>query len=435
MRNLNIKISLPFAHCSLPIAHCPLSIANYSLHFANSLLLIALCLLLIVSCSEKKKEAHVEHVEKSDVYYSCSMHPQVMESKPGNCPICGMPLTAVKKSKVEADELQLSDQQIQLGNISVDTIRTGNIGSQTVLTAVLNFDQTKTSAISSRVMGRVERLYFKNIGDYIRKGDRLYDLYSEELNNAKEEYILALKSQKSFVGNNAVDFNSLLQSGRNKLTLWGMSNAQINQLAKSGKASTTTTYYSNASGYITVLDVRQGDYVMEGGTIVQLADLSSIWAEAQVFTSQFSQFKQNTSVIVRIPELGDEAINGTISFVNPEIVTESRINLIRVSIPNKGSKLKPGMAAYVYLNGTKSSSFTLPVDAVIRDSKGATVWIKTGKNTFKNKMVEIGAEANSRIEIRSGLQAGNLVVITGAYLLNSEYIFKKGTNPMEEMKM
>ena len=387
------------------------------------------------ACSDKKHEVHAENVEKSDVYYSCSMHPQVMESKPGKCPICQMPLTAVKKSTVAADELQLSDQQIQLGNISVDTIRSGNIGSQTVLTAVLNFDQTKTSAISSRVMGRVERLYFKNVGDYICKGDRLYDLYSEELNNAKEEYLLALQSRKSFTGNNAIDFNTLLQSGRNKLTLWGMSNAQINQLGQSGKVSTTTSFYSNVNGYITILDVRQGDYVMEGGTIVQLANLSTIWAEAQVFSSHFSQLQQNASVTVRIPELGDEAINGTISFVNPEIVPQSRINLIRVSIPNKNNKLKPGMAAYVYVNGSKNSSFTLPVDAVIRDSKGATVWIKTGKNTFKNKMVTVGAEANSRIEIRSGLTADDVVVITGAYLLNSEFIFKKGTNPMEGMKM
>ncbi len=387
------------------------------------------------ACSEKKQDPHAGHVETSDVYYSCSMHPQVMESKPGNCPICGMPLTAVKKSKVEADELELSDQQIQLGNINVDTIRAENIGSQTVLTAVLNFDETKTSAISSRVMGRVERLYFKNIGDYIRKGERLYDLYSEELNNAKEEYLLALQSQKSFTADNAIDFNSLLQSGKNKLTLWGMSNSQINQLARSGKAPSTTPFYSNANGYITALDVRQGDYVMEGGTIVRLADLTTIWAEAQVFTSQYSNFQQNDSVVVRIPEFGDEAIPATISFVNPEIVPQSRINLIRVAIPNKNKRLKPGMSAYVYLQGTNNPSVTLPINAVIRDSKGATVWIKTGKNTFKNRMVEVGAEANTQIEIKSGLQPGDLVVITGAYLLNSEYIFKKGTNPMEGMKM
>ena len=390
-------------------------------------------LIFLWACSGKK---HEEHVDNSDVYYTCSMDPQVVEDKPGKCPICKMPLTAAKKSNVQKeDELQLSDQQIQLGNISVDTIRYGNIGSQIVLTAVLNFDQTKTSAIGSRVMGRVEQLYFKNVGDYIRKGDKLYDIYSEELNNAKQEFLLALERQKTFTGNDVIDFNSLVQSARNKLTLWGMSSAQITQLEQEGKANPTTTFYSTGNGYITVLDTRQGDYVMEGGTIVELADLSTLWAEAQVYTSQFSQFQQNSSAIVRIPELGDEAINGSVSFVNPEIVPESRINLIRVSIPNRNNKLKPGMPAYVYLSGSKRSSFTLPVDAVIRDSKGATIWIKTGKNTFKNKMVEVGAVEDSRIEIRGGLLPGDLVVITGAYLLNSEYIFKKGTNPMEGMKM
>ena len=385
-------------------------------------------MVFLCACSGKK---HNAHEESSDVYYTCSMDPQVVESKPGKCPICKMPLTAVKKSIVKnEDEIQLSDQQIQLGNISVDTIRSANIGSQTVLTAVLNFDQTKTSAVSSRVMGRVEKLYFKNIGDYIRQGDKLFDIYSEELNNAKQEYLLAIDRQKMFTGSDVMDFNSLLQSARNKLTLWGMSSAQITKLEQAGKASPTTTFYSTGNGYITVLDVRQGDYVMEGGSIVQLADLSTLWAEAQVYTSQFSQFSQNASVIVRIPELGDEAINGNISFVNPEIVPESRINLIRVSIANRNNKLKPGMPAYVYLSGSKRSSFTLPVDAVIRDAKGATVWIQTGKNTFKNKMVDVGAAEGSSIEIKSGLQPGDLVVITGAYLLNSEYIFKKGANPM-----
>ena len=390
-------------------------------------------LIFLCACSGKK---HEDHVENSDVYYTCSMDPQVVEDKPGKCPICKMPLTAVKKSKAQnEDELQLSDQQIQLGNISVDTIRSGNIGSQTVLTAVLNFDQTKMSAISSRVMGRVELLYFRNVGDYVSKGDKLYNIYSEELNNAKQEYLLALERQKTFTGNDVIDFNSLVQSARNKLTLWGMSSAQITQLEQAGKTTPTTTFYSTYNGYITVLNVQQGDYVMEGGTIVELADLSTLWAEAQVYTSQFSQFQQSASAIVRIPELGDEAINGRISFVNPEIVPESRINLIRVSIPNKNNKLKPGMSAYVYLSGSKRFSLTLPVDAVIRDAKGATVWIKTGQNTFKNKMVEVGAEEGSIIEIRSGLQPGDLVVITGAYLLNSEYIFKKGVNPMEGMKM
>lgn len=385
------------------------------------------------ACSAKNNDGQIEN---SDVYYTCSMDPQVVENKPGNCPICKMPLTAVKKSNLDnKDELQLSDQQIQLGNISVDTIRSGNIGSQNILTAVLNFDQTKTSAISARVMGRVEQLYFKNVGDYIRKGDKIYDIYSEDLNNAKQEYLLALERKKTFAGNDIIDFNALVQSARNKLMLWGMSINQINQLEQAGKANPTTTVYSTGQGYITSLNVRQGDYVMEGGTIVQLAELSTLWAEAQVYTSQFSQFRQNAPVMVRIPELGDLSINGRISFVNPEIVPESRINLIRVTIPNTNQRLKPGMAAYVYIIGSKHTSFTLPVDAVIRDSKGATVWTRTGNNTFKSIMVEVGIEADGRIEIKSGLMPGDLVVITGAYLLNSEYVFKKGTNPMEGHNM
>lgn len=385
-------------------------------------------ILWLQGCKEKPQHA----AQESDVYYTCSMDPQIMETKPGRCPICNMPLTPVKKSSApKKDELQLSDQQIQLGNITVDTVRTGSVGSQTVLTATLNYDQTKTYSVSSRVMGRIERLYFKNTGEYVRKGDRLFDIYSEELNNAKQEYLLALERQKVLAGNAAIDFAALVQSARNKLRLWGMSEAQIAQLTSSGKASFTTTFYSTERGFITALDVSEGDYVMEGGTVVQLADLSRLWAEAQVYATQMSGLHHNATATVRVPGFSDEKIQGKVLLVHPELAPGSRVNLLHVSIPNPGNRYKPGMPAYVYLNGATHSSVTLPVDAVIRESKGAMVWVKTGPNTFQNKMVELGAERDGVIEIKDGLVPGDLVVITGAYLVQSEYTFKKGTNPME----
>ena len=141
-------------------------------------------LIFLTTCTDKKQVEQNEPVAQNDVYYTCSMHPQVIAYKPSNCPICQMPLVVKQSSKLNDDEIQLSEQQIQLGNIKTDTLRSGNMNNQTVLTAVLNFDQTKTSAVSSRVMGRIEVLYFKNIGDYINKGDKLYEIYSEELNNA-----------------------------------------------------------------------------------------------------------------------------------------------------------------------------------------------------------------------------------------------------------
>lgn len=394
-------------------------------------IIVVTTFLLLISCKNKK-----EIPKDPDTYYTCSMDPQVVEHKSGKCPICKMDLTPVKKKNGEGkDELQLSEQQIQLGNIQTDTIRNGTIGDQLVLTATLNFDQMKASSVSSRIMGRIERLYYKNLGDYVKNGSPLYDLYSEELNNAKQEYLLALDKKRTFTNETIIDFDQLILSAKNKLLLWGLSETQINELTTTKKATPITTVYSTARGYITQLDVREGDYVMEGETIVKLADLSTLWAEAQVYTSQLAHINRNSTATVQLPDFANKEIKGRIEFVNPEINPETRINLIRVSIPNTGNQLKPGMPAYVLLKSAQRQLLTLPVDAVIRDGKGATVWIQTGKNTFKSVMVQTGLESDDRIEIKSGLKSGDVVVLTGAYLLHSEYVFKKGADPMAGHKM
>jgi Cu(I)/Ag(I) efflux system membrane fusion protein len=343
------------------------------------ILVIIIGFFLFASCKTKKEE-----VKDSDTYYTCSMDPQVIASKPGNCPICGMHLTKVKKTNAaKSDEIQLSEQQMQLGNILIDTIRDGSIADQIVLTATLNFNQMKSSSVSSRVMGRVERLYFKNIGDYVSKGAALYDIYSEDLNNAKQEYLLALEKRKVFTDEVAIDFDQLLQSAKNKLLLWGMSEAQVSALAKNNRATPTTTFYSTSAGYITTMDIREGDYTMEGGTIVKLADLSTLWAEAQVYTSQLASIDRSSIATVQLPDFDGKEIKGKIEFVNPEINPDTRINLVRVTIPNQGNLLKPGMPAYVLLKSPQRNTLTLPLDAVIRDGKGATVWIQTADKTLK----------------------------------------------------
>ena len=385
--------------------------------------------LFLISCKNDKKVS-----ADKDLYYTCSMHPQINEPKPGKCPVCGMNLIQVHKSTApKSDELQLSEQQIQLGNIIVDTIGKSAIGDETVLTATLNYDQQKLTSVSSRVMGRIDKLYHKNIGDYIKKGEPLIEVYSEELNNAKQEYLHALERRK-VLDNSLIDFDQVIKSAKTKLLLWGMSEAQINALTDNNKAKPTTTVYSNQSGYITELNIQEGEYIAEGGTIVQLADLSTLWAEAQIYTSQFSQINNNGNVIVRLPDIGKE-MRGKLEFVNPEISPDKRINLIRVTISNQDNQLKPGMAAYVVLKGEERNVLSLPMDAVIRDAKGASVWIQTGKNTFKNKMVTVGKESEDRIEITYGLSQGEAVVTRGAYLINSEYVFKKGFSPMAGMKM
>jgi membrane fusion protein, copper/silver efflux system len=395
----------------------------------RSVLYSAMFLLIaIVVASCKSKTSTV--AKDPDVYYTCSMDPQVIESKPGKCPICHMQLTAARKSAQKNDnELQLSPQQIQLGNIIVDTIHNGVIGNQIILAGVLNFNQLNAIAVSARIAGRVDKLYFKNVGDYVPKGAKLFDLYSEELNTAKQEYILALQKQK-VLGNSVIDYTALIQSAKNKLILWGMSEAQIKGLDENNESNNITNFYSTSGGYITELNIKEGDYVAEGTSIVRLADLSTLWVEAQLYTSQLPQLNSSAKAIVQFPDMPGKEIEGTIEFVNPEINPATRINLIRITIPNKENVLKPGMPVYVTIKNPQYKTLSLPVDAVLQTGKMATVWVKTSANRFMSKMIETGMESDGMIEIKSGLKEGDAVVVNGAYLLQSEYIFRKGANPM-----
>lgn len=401
------------------------------------LLLFVIFILTAVSSCKSKKEEHTHDTTEAQQheYYTCSMHPQVMLDKPGNCPICGMHLIKVSKSmKAGSDEIVLTGQQMLLGNIKVDSIGSAMIGDKLYLTGTLNFNLYKSTSISSRVMGRIEKLYFKNVGDYVQKGDRLFDIYSEELNNAKQEYILALQQQAS-LSNTIVDYKEMVEAAKNKLELWGLTQRQINELKATHKSSPLTSFYSPVGGYITNLNTKEGDYAMEGGTIITLADLSTLWAEAQVYTSQLSELDRSGVAKVQIPDVPGKDFEGRIQYVNPEVNPETRINLIRVEIPNTDHRLKPGMPAYVIINSTEHKSFTLPIDAVLRDDKGAVVWVQTNHNTFGLRMVTVGLESGDRIEILSGLKPGDIVVTSGSYLLNSEYKFKVGSDPMAGMKM
>jgi membrane fusion protein, copper/silver efflux system len=397
----------------------------------KSILALLITTVLFIACNNKNTEPSAD----PDVYYTCSMDPQVKENKPGKCPICKMELSAVKKSnRQNSDEIELSEQQVQLGNIHTDTIGKSKVGNQVILNATLNFDQQKTDAVSSRIAGRIDKLYYKNIGEFVPQGAKLFDIYSEELNNAKQEYLLTLEKQKT-LGNAVINFDQLAEAAKNKLLLWGMSLHQITELEKTGISAPLTSYYSQVSGYVTSIEISEGDNVMEGATMLRLADLSTLWAEVQVYSSQLSDIDRDGQAIVQFPDIPGIKEKGKIEFINPETSPDTRINLIRVSIPNQKHELKPGMSAYVTIKNREFNTLSLPADAVIRSGNGALVWIQTGKNKFKYKMVDLGTEVDDLIEIKSGLNAGDVVVISGAYLLNSEYIFKTGTNPMAGMKM
>lgn len=387
----------------------------------NQLAKIIFCfsIFLFFSCREKKKEVLAENE-----YYACSMDPQVLEKQPGMCPICKMPLAKITLDKNQMNIVKLSAEQMKLANVKIDSVKISSIGKEIMLNGVFAVNQNNTEQISSRVNGRIEKLHHKILGEEIKSGEPAYDLYSRELMLAQEEYLLAFEKKEE----------TLLSASKNKLLLWGMNENQISELEKTGQSKITSTIYSNVSGTITEIAIKEGDIVNEGTKIYKLADLNSLWVEAQVYSNELGILSEGAEVEIIPDAFPEEAVKGKIVFANPELQSQSKINLVRAETKNPNGKFKPGMQAYVIHHSEEKKAIVLPVDAVLRDGKHSVVWIQNKDGGFESRMVETGIENKFRIEIKSGLNIGEKVVTSGAYLINSEYIFKRGMMPMEDMK-
>ncbi|SEN07375.1 membrane fusion protein, Cu(I)/Ag(I) efflux system [Mucilaginibacter gossypiicola] len=396
---------------------------------------LLLLVLAFAACKQKPLQATVQTQNKA--YYTCSMHPQIHEEHPGNCPICGMKLIKVELSGSDdkaTDKITLTATQLQLANIQTDTVREAYTGLERTLTGTVVTDETKATELSARTAGRIQQLFIRAVGVKIAAGQPVYTLYSEDLQEAEKEYLLARQQQK-VLHNPDVDYDQLISSAESKLQLWGLTPAQIKNLAASGKTSATTTLLSKVSGTISDILVHEGDYITEGMTILKTQALNSLWVEAQLYAGETGGYKVNDPVSVAFPDLNGQVLTGKVEFINPELSDASKINLIRISIPNPQGLIRPGMLAYISIAKGGSRSLAVAASAVLTDGKGSKVWLKNRDGSFSPKMIITGTENQSYVQVLSGLNAGDVVVTNGAYLLNSEMIFKNGNDNMAAMQM
>lgn len=380
---------------------------------------LILGLLVLHSC----RNTH-QNIEMAgpDEYYTCSMDPQVIENKAGNCPICHMKLIKVNRNNLKPGQIKLSSQQIKLGNITFDTVRLHELSNEITLTGKVAVDQNLTNAISAKVQGRIEKLILRNVGDYVNKGQLLYEIYSEDLNAAQEEYLLSLQKSTS------EKFN---EAAKNKLLLYGMSESQISQLEISETPLKFIPVFSTQEGFVSEIFISEGSYVVTGTTLFRLATFESLWVEAQVYMPYLLYLKIGTEATFSIPASGEQMFSGKAIFIDPQVQSLSRFVLARFQILNPSHLVKPGMLANITLQTQKKKSLAIPIDAIIQSSKGTNVWLLNSDGVFENKMVIVGMQNSREVEILDGIEEGDVVVVSGAYLINSEYIFKKGANPME----
>ena len=384
------------------------------------------------SCTESR-ENHSNH-NKEQIYYTCSMDPQVKEDKPGTCPICKMDLTAVSYEASPKNELALSEQQIKLGNIITQTISETQNSLEQDYVGILTLNQEEIYTIASVADGRIEKLYTKTPGEYIKANSPVYQLYSEDLALAKKDYMLAYQ-QLELPGDYGKNAEKLLQAARQKLVYYRFSEKQIESLKTGKDVSPTVTFYSDRGGYTTGITTSEGAYVMTGNPIISLADFKNLWLEVQVNVGYAQGLAIGQSARITFDEMPEKNYDGRISFINPEINPGTRMLMIRIELPNKELDLKPGMQARVRLTRSEIKGLFLPADAVIREQKANFIWLEKKPGVFEVARVTIGLETNGQIEILTRLDPTKKIVVSGAYSLTSEYRFRNGSDPMKGMDM
>lgn len=379
------------------------------------------------ACKHKEQPAEKQVIAKNDFYYTCSMHPQVHEDHPGNCPVCGMKLIKVELTgNKQNDRIKLTPSQIQLAGIQTDTVREENTGAEKTVAGTVTTNENSNSELSARLPGRIQQLFIRTIGEQVSKGQPVYSIYSEDLQEAEKELLLAREQQQK-LHNPDIDYKMLINGAENKLRLWGLTKAQVTALEQSGKVSPAITITSTVSGTVTDIDVHEGDYITEGMTILKVAGFGSLWVEAQLYAGEAVSYKQNEAVTVSLPDLNGMVIKGRLDFINPELSNSSKVELVRVAIPNTTGQIRPGMQAYISLGGG-AHTLAVPASAIINSSKWHLVWVKNSDGSFSPRKVELGSGNNNYVQVVSGINQGEVIVTSGAYLLNSEAIFRNGSD-------
>jgi membrane fusion protein, copper/silver efflux system len=373
--------------------------------------------------------------------YICPMHPQIVQDRPGQCPICGMDL--VKKSELSENEstdhdisdvnlsgVKLSPSQQVLANVQTERVKVMQFQGEKTFNGYVKINETKFAHISTAVSGKIVNMFVNFEGQVVKKGQKVFEIYSPELVSTQKEYLLALDNynQVKASGNRlAIDqAQSLVNSSRERLILWEMTLGQIEELERSRNVKTTTIHYSKYSGIVTKKYVHVGHWAMAGEDIYDVADLSTVWVVANVYESDMQYIKSGQTADIYSSAYPNEVMTAKINFINPVFNPESRTLEVRIDVNNRDLKLKPDMYVKVKINTYAMQTIGVPKNAVIRTGEHNIVYIEKEKGVFEPIQVQIGYEQDGYYAITSGLNEGDLVVTSGGFLIDSETQIQKG---------
>lgn len=374
--------------------------------------------LIFSNSSNNETETEHKHSESEEQIWTCSMHPQIRQPEPGDCPICGMDLIPLEENSNENPLVfSMSEEAVRIANIQTTKIgEMGNSENGIALSGKIKPDETASSSIVTHVSGRIEKLYVSYTGQSVAKGQKVAEIYSPQLISAQKELIEANKVKSSNP--------SLYKAAYNKLKNWKLNDNQIESILKSESIIETFSIYAQFSGVIKTKKVSVGDYLKEGEVLFDLQSLSKVWAVFDVYEMDIANVKIGDPIEFTTTSYPDEKFTAKINFIDPLINPSTRTISVRANIQNSNSKLKPDMFINGWIKDSPNQNATLlvPKSAVLWTGKRSVVYLKLPNQTvpsFEYRNIEIGDAIGDSYKVISGLETGDEVVTNGAFVIDA----------------
>jgi len=353
----------------------------------------------------------------------------------------GLTMDSVKKEgkmvELSPGTVNLSPERQQLIGVKIGTVEPRRLEKLIRTTGRVDYDEKRLVTISPKIGGWVEDLYVDFTGAYVKKGQPLLTLYSPELVSTQEEYLVALRAREGFMKSPfpevASSGDSLAESARRRLKLWDISDDQIKALEKSGQPQKTLTLHSPYEGFLLERMVYKGMNVMPGMALFKLADLSVVWIYADIYEYELPLIRLGQAASVKLPYLPSENFTGRVIYISPSLDPKSRTAKVRLESPNKNGRLKPEMYADVSLKIDLGEKLAVPEGAIIDTGIRQVAFIDKGSGYFEPREVKLGVKVDTYYEVIEGLKAGERVVTSANFLIDSESSFKEAVGGMTGM--
>lgn len=361
------------------------------------------------------------------------MHPQIRQPEQGSCPICGMALIPVQAGNGHdhgpVAAVSVSEEAAALMAVRVLPVERRSVAGHTTLAGRIDYDERLVHDVTVRTGGQIERLHVRYVNASVGRGQRLAEVYSPEILAASQELIQAHRATAQG------GLPELAEAARTQLLLLGVSEAEVERIVTSGQPARTFTVFAPSGGNVTELSVRQGEWVIPGARLMRVGGAGQLWAQFEAYESDLAALRVGQTVRFTVEALPGERFQGPITFIDPVVDEARRTARVRVQVPNAGGRLKPGMLARGMVTGQASSDapLVIPASAPLVTGRRTLVYVQdphAERPTFEPREVTLGSRAGNFFEVVSGLQEEELVVVNGAFRLDSELQIRGGPSLM-----